>query len=176
MSWWEAHSIRSKLSAVWLTIRTFHMVPNPECYYTVTFVTSLKYNHTKNTITERVSSHIRGPRRCCALSGRTFSKMLALTSTTHHAVMLSTKHHRPQHCIALHYRVSTHPTQAKWHLRSPLLNTGKLVGCSRTDSLLPPKWPRKPAAVSARSKGCGKRCAATTIPRLPRLGWVGVGP
>jgi hypothetical protein len=98
MSWWEAHSIRSKMFA---TIRTFHIVPNPGCNYTVTFMTSSKYNHIKNTISERVSSHIRGHRRCCALSDRTVSNMLALASTTHHAVMLSATYHRPQYSTAL---------------------------------------------------------------------------
>jgi hypothetical protein len=36
--------------------------------------------------------------------------------------------------VTPHCRVSTYPTHTQWRLRSPLLNTGKLVGCSRTDS------------------------------------------
>jgi hypothetical protein len=127
-------------------------------------------------ITENVGSSIAEPRRCCALLDRTFSKMLVLASTTHHRVILSTAHHRPQHCTVLHCIVPTCPTYAQWHLRFPLLSTSSSVGCSRLDRLLLPKWPRKPIAVSARFKGCGKRCAATPVPRLPRLGWVGVGP
>jgi hypothetical protein len=171
MSCWKAYSIRFKP-----IIQVSHMVPNPWCNYTVTFVASSKQKLTMNTITERVSSHIRRPRRCCALPDRTFSKMLALASTTHHVVTLFTTHHHPQHSTALHCRVPTYSTQEQWHPRFPLLNTGKLVRCSRIDSLLPPKWPQKWAAVSARSKGCAKKHSATTIPRLPRPGWVGVGP
>jgi hypothetical protein len=51
-------------------MQLFQIIWNPGCHYTVYFVMSLEQKPAKNTITERFSSHIRGFRRCCALSDR----------------------------------------------------------------------------------------------------------
>jgi hypothetical protein len=76
------------------------MVPNMKCCYIVTFVTSSKQKPVKNTTTDYVGSSIAESWRCCALSDRTFSKMLALASITHYAVMLSATHYCLPHITA----------------------------------------------------------------------------
>ena len=116
-------------------------------------------------MTQRISSHVTGPRRWCALSDKTFSEALALTFTRHLAVMLSTTHHRSQHCTVGSSIQHRHNGARVVEEDHPASRTG--TQC-RSSKLLVPQF-RSYQLVSINQSGCDK-CIGTR-----RTGWSPIG-